>query len=74
MNNKDSMTMILTEDLEKTVRKYDDKIYDCVKLISPYDLLKTNYDECIENLYGFYDLVDKYDSFSNSKKKYLSNM
>ena len=40
MNNKDPMTMILTEDLEKTVRKYDDKIYDCVKLISPYDLLK----------------------------------
>tara|TARA_B100001248_G_scaffold259733_1_gene246345 strand:- start:34 stop:1368 length:1335 start_codon:yes stop_codon:yes gene_type:complete len=72
MNNKDPMTMILTEDLEKTVRKYDDKIYDCVKLISPYDLLKTNYDECIENLHGFYDLVDKYDSFSNSKKKYLS--
>ena len=34
--------------------------------------LKTNYDECIENLHGFYDLVDKYDSFSNSKKKYLS--
>ena len=73
MNNKDPMTMILTEDLEKTVRKYDDKIYDCVKLISPYDLLKTNYDECIEYLYGFYDLVDKYDSFSNSKKKYLSD-
>ena len=73
MNNKDSMTMILTEDLEKEVRKYDDKIYNCVKLNTPYDLLKINYDECIQDLYKFYELSNKEDSFSNSKKKYLSN-
>ena len=50
MNNKESMTMILSEDLEKEVKKYDDKIYNCVKLITPYDSLKVYFDECIQNL------------------------
>lgn len=70
MNNKESMTMILTEDLEKSLMKYDDKIYECVKMDSSYDSLKS---ECIENLHGFYEISDKCDSFSVSKRKYLSD-
>lgn len=70
MNNKESMTMILTEDLDKTLMKYDDNIYRCVKIDSSYDSLKS---ECIEILYGFYEILDKSDSFSLSKRKYLSD-
>ena len=68
MNNKELMTMILTEDLEKIVKEDDDKIYECVKMNVSYDSLKS---ECILKLHGFYELNDKQDSFSNSKKKYL---
>ena len=68
MNNKELMTMILTEDLEKIVKEDDDKIYECVKMNVSYDSLKS---ECIQKLHGSYELNDKQDSFSNSKKKYL---
>jgi len=68
--NKDNMTMILTEDLEKSLMKYDDNIYSCIKMNSSCDSLKS---ECIENLYVLYELSDKEDSLSVSKKKYLEN-
>ena len=58
INNK-GLKMILIEDLEKEVQKYDDKIYNCVKLITPYDSLKVYYDECIKNLFELYELYDK---------------
>ncbi len=70
MNNKELMTMILTEDLEKSLMKYDDNIYSCIKMNSSCDSLKS---ECIENLYVLYELSDKEDSLSVSKKKYLEN-
>jgi putative phage-type endonuclease len=68
--NKESMTMILTEDLNKITSEFDDKIYETVKMNVSYDSLK---DKCIENLFKFYELIDTEDSFSLSKRKYLSD-
>ena len=62
------MTMILTEDLEKSLMKYDDDIYKCVKMNDSNDELRK---ECITNILKFYELSDKDDSFSLSKMDYL---
>ncbi len=62
------MTMILTEDLEKSLMKYDDDIYKSVKMNDSYDTLRK---ECITNTLKFYELSDKDDSFSLSKMDYL---
>ena len=62
------MTMILTEDLEKSLMKYDDDIYKFVKMNDDsYDELR----KCITNTLKFYELSDKDDSFSLSKMDYL---
>lgn len=70
MNNKDSMTMILTEDLETNLKEYDDKLYECVKMTVSHESLKS---DCIQGLLNIYELSDKEDSFSLSKRKYLSD-
>ena len=62
------MSIILTEDLNKSLSKYDDKIYECVKINVSHDSLKS---ECIQSLFGFYEVSDKDDSLSISKRKYL---
>lgn len=70
MNYKESMTMILTEDLEKSLMKYEDKIYECVKMNVSHNSLKDN---CLQELLNYYELSDKEDSFSIAKCEYLSN-
>ena len=63
------MSIILTEDLNKSLSKYDDKIYDCVKNHNSYDDLLRK--ECVKNTLEFYEVSNKDDSLSLSKLNYL---
>ena len=53
------MSIILTEDLNKSLSKYDDKIYDCVKNHNSYD--DSLRSECIKNTLEFYEVSNKDD-------------
>lgn len=61
--------MLIIEDINKYLSNYDIRIYDTVKLNISYDSLKT---ESFQNLIEYYELIDKSDSLSISKRKYLS--
>jgi putative phage-type endonuclease len=63
------MSMIILEDLTKNLIKYDSKIYESVKKQISYDSVKS---ECILSLFEFYELIDKGDSLSLSKRQYLT--
>ena len=63
------MSMILVEDLNKSLSKYDNQLYGCVKTDDSCDSLRC---ECIQSLLEFYEVSDKNDSLSISKQKYLS--
>ena len=69
MINKEKMTMILKEDLLKSLSQYDNKIYNYVKENKVIDLNETIQNE----LYSFYELCEKNDDLSFSKKEYLKD-
>jgi putative phage-type endonuclease len=63
------MSMIILEDLTKNLSKYDSQIYESVKKQISYDSVKS---ECILSLFEIYELIDKEDSLSISKRQYLT--
>lgn len=70
--NKANMTMILKGDIDQILKKYDTKIYDNIR----NDGLNNNDPliiETLKELNDYYELSDKEDSLSVSKKKYLEN-
>lgn len=69
MNTKD-MDIITTDDLNKIINKYDDKIYNNVKINLTNDIIiKDIYNELINT----YELNDKDDNLSLSRKYYFHN-
>ena len=70
--NKANMTMLLKDDINRIIKKYDTKIYDNVRNddINNIDPLII---ESIKELNDYYELHNKDDSLSVSKKKYLEN-
>ena len=69
MNTKD-MDIITTDDLNKIINKYDDKIYNNVRNDLTNDIIiKDIYDELI----NIYELNDKDDDLSLSRKYYFHN-
>ena len=70
--NKDNMTMLLKDDIDQILKKYDTKIYDNVRNddLNNIDPLII---ESLKELNDYYELSDKEDSLSVSKKKYLEN-
>ena len=66
---KEDMTMILSEDLNKNLSKYENKIYSFVKKKSDdFNSLK---ESIMNELNIFYELSNKTDNLSLAKKKYL---
>lgn len=63
------MSMIIIEDLTKNLSKYDSQIYESVKNQISYDSVKS---ECILSMFEIYELIDKEDSLSISKRQYLT--
>ena len=69
MISKGNMTMILSEDLNKNLSKYENKIYSFVKKKSDdFDEFK---ESIMNELNIFYELSNKTDNLSLAKKKYL---
>ena len=69
MNTKD-MDIITTDDLNKIINKYDNKVYNNVKAdISNDIIIKDIYNELLEK----YELNDKDDDLSLSRKYYFHN-
>ena len=69
MNTKD-MDIITTDDLNKIINKYDNKVYNNVKAdISNDVIIKDIYNELLEK----YELNDKEDDLSLSRKYYFHN-
>lgn len=69
MNTKD-MDIITVDDLNKVINKYEDKIYNNVKRNLPNDeIIKDIYDEILQK----YELNDKEDDLSQSRKYYFHN-
>ena len=70
---KEDMTMILSEDLNKNLSKYENKIYSFVKNNS--DDFDDSFNELKESIMNelniFYELSNKTDNLSLAKKKYL---
>ena len=63
--------MILSEDINKNLSKYENKIYSFVKNNSDdFDELK---ESIMNELNIFYELSDKTDNLSLAKKKYLND-
>tara|TARA_Y100001970_G_scaffold93546_1_gene117901 strand:+ start:526 stop:1851 length:1326 start_codon:yes stop_codon:yes gene_type:complete len=74
---KEDMTMILSEDLNKNLSKYENKIYSFVKKKSDDfdDSFNDSFNELKESIMNelniFYELSNKTDNLSLAKKKYL---
>ena len=70
--NKDNMTMILKDDIDKILRNYNSRIYDNVR---NNDLENINLliIESLKELNDYYELNNKEDNLSVSKIKYLNN-
>ena len=69
MNTKD-MDIITLDDLNNIITKYDKKIYDNIKKeITTDDIIKDIYNELLDK----YELNDKEDDLSQSRKLYFHN-
>mgnify|MGYP001336156943 CR=1 FL=1 len=69
MNTK-GMDIITTDDLDKIINNYDDKIYNNVKTgLNNDEIIKCIYNELLEK----YELNDKDDDLSLSRKYYFND-